>query len=99
MDSSDVRLLDGAIFGAGWQDVDDSHVNVLRAARVSTMHSHTVRLRLQHPHGLFVQGNQSIERVVAGQSHGQLAVDIDLSDFIVVNQEMRRDEVRVGQVE
>ncbi len=83
----------------GGQDVDDSNVNVLRSVRVSTMQGHAVRLPLQQPHGLFIQGNQRVERIVARQFHGQLPVDVDLGVFIVVDQKMWGYEVRIGQVE
>lgn len=100
-----MRLLCRAVLGlgaaarytTGGQDVDDSNVNVLRSVRVSTMHGHAVRL--QQPHGLFIQGNQRVERAVHGQLQSQLPIDVDLGVFIVVYQELRRDKVRVGQVE
>jgi len=75
-----MRLFGRAVLGLGstvcctarGQDVDDSHVNILRAVRVTTMDSHAICLRLQQPHCLFVQGHKRIERVMAGQFHGQL---------------------------
>ncbi len=102
-----MRLLGPAVLGpgatarcaTGGQDVDDSHVNVLRSVRVSTMHGHAVRLRLQQPHSLFIQGNQRVERIVVRQFHGQLPVDVDLGVFIVVDQEMWRYKFGIGQVE
>ena len=78
---------------------DHTSVDVLRVVFVKTMHGNDVCSCLECIQHLFVHGMPCVEVAGIWKIHDQLSINIDLCRFVMVYQEMGRNEIGAFQFE